>query len=118
MLAPLDTAKLERDLKAARAAGLDSVAIVLLHGYRFPQHEIEAAEIARSLSFKQVSVSHRVLPLPKLVIRGDTTLADAYLSPVLDRYVASVRRGLDVLGTPLKGWLSLQTCSSNAPSGD
>ena len=49
---------------------------------------------ARS-AFKQVSVSHRVLPLPKLVVRGDTTLADAYLSPVLDRYVASVRRGLD-----------------------
>src|SRR5262245_28046742 len=66
VLAPLDTAQLERDLTAARAAGLDSVAIVLLHGYRFPQHEIAAAEIARSLSFKQVSVSHRVLPLPKL----------------------------------------------------
>ena len=100
VLAPLDTAKLEHDLTAARAAGLDSVAIVLLHGYRFPQHEIAAADIARSLSFKQVSVSHRVLPLPKLTVRGDTTLADAYLSPVLDRYVASVRRGLDVLGGP------------------
>src|SRR5262245_35763136 len=100
VLAPLDTAKLERDLTAARAAGLDSIAIVLLHGYRFPQHEIAAAEIARSLSFKQVSVSHRVLPLPKLIVRGDTTLADAYLSPVLDRYVASVRRGLDALGGP------------------
>ncbi|HWN37872.1 MAG TPA: hydantoinase/oxoprolinase family protein, partial [Gammaproteobacteria bacterium] len=100
VLAPLDAAKLERDLLAARAAGFDSVAIVLLHGYRFPQHEIAAAEIARALSFKQVSVSHRVLPLPKLVVRGDTTLADAYLSPVLDRYVASVRRGLDALGGP------------------
>jgi 5-oxoprolinase (ATP-hydrolysing) len=100
VLVPLDTAKLERDLTAARAAGLDSVAIVLLHSVRFPQHEIAAAEIARSLSFKQVSVSHRVLPVPKLVVRGDTTLADAYLSPVLDRYVASVRRGLDGLGGP------------------
>ncbi len=91
---PLDAAKLRADLEAARAAGLDSAAIVLLHGYRFPQHELAAEAVARSLGFKQVSVSHRVLPLPKLVVRGDTTLADAYLSPVLDRYVASVRRGL------------------------
>jgi 5-oxoprolinase (ATP-hydrolysing) len=91
---PLDAAKLRADLAAARAAGLDSAAIVLLHGYRFPQHELAAEAVARSLGFKQVSVSHHVLPLPKLVVRGDTTLADAYLSPVLDRYVASVRRGL------------------------
>ncbi len=94
VLEPLDTAKLRADLEAARAAGLDSVAIVLLHGYRFPQHELAAAALARAAGFRQVSVSHRVLPLPKLVVRGDTTLADAYLSPVLDRYVASVRRGL------------------------
>ncbi|HSC16098.1 MAG TPA: hydantoinase B/oxoprolinase family protein [Gammaproteobacteria bacterium] len=100
VLVPLDTAKLKRDLEAARAAALDSVAIVLLHGVRFPQHELAAAELARSLGFKQVSVSHRVLPLPKLVVRGDTTLADAYLSPVLDRYVASVRRGVGALGGP------------------
>ena len=94
VLQALDAAKLKRDLEAARATGLDSVAVVLLHGYRFPQHEVMAAELARSVGFRQVSVSHRVLPLPKLVVRGDTTLADAYLSPVLDRYVASVRRGL------------------------
>ncbi len=90
---PLDAAHLERELRDARDAGLRSVAIVLLHGYRFPQHEAAAEAIARELGFAQVSVSHRV-PLPKLVVRGDTTLADAYLSPVLDRYVASVRRGL------------------------
>ena len=100
VLEPLDTAKLKRDLSNARAAGIDSVAIVLLHGYRFPQHELECAEVAHALGFRQVSVSHRVLPLPKLVVRGDTTLADAYLSPVLDRYVASVRRGLEALGGP------------------
>ena len=94
VLAPLATDKLRADLTAAHAAGLDSVAIVLLHGYRFPQHELAAEELARSVGFRQVSVSHRVLPLSKLVVRGDTTLADAYLSPVLDRYVASVRRGL------------------------
>jgi 5-oxoprolinase (ATP-hydrolysing) len=100
VLEPLDTAKLKRDLEAARAAGLDSVAIVLLHASSFPQHELAAAEVARSLGFRQVSVSHRVLPLPKLVVRGDTTLADAYLSPVLDRYVASVRRGVAAMGSP------------------
>ena len=91
---PLDSAQLKRDLEHARDAGLRSVAIVLLHGYRFPQHEAAAEAIARELGFAQVSVSHSVLPLPKLVVRGDTTLADAYLSPVLDRYVAGVRRGL------------------------
>jgi 5-oxoprolinase (ATP-hydrolysing) len=95
VLEPLDAMKLRADLAAARAAGLDSAAIVLLHGYRFPQHELAAAAIARSLGFEQVSVSHRVLPLQKLVVRGDTTLADAYLSPVLDRYIGSVRRGLE-----------------------
>lgn len=98
VLEALDRAKLERDLAAAREAGLESAAIVFLHGYRFPQHELAAEEIARSLGFEQVSASHRVLPLPKLVLRGDTTLADAYLSPVLDRYVASVRLGLAARG--------------------
>ena len=100
---PLDTAQLSRDLRAAHAAGLRSVAIVLLHGHRFPQHETAAARIAEEIGFANVSVSHRVLPLPKLVTRGDTTLVDAYLSPVLDRYVASVRRGLSgtLGGAPL-----------------
>ena len=91
---PLDATQLKRELEHARDAGLRSVAIVLLHGYRYPQHEVAAQAIARELGFAQISVSHRVLPLPKLVVRGDTTLADAYLSPVLDRYVASVRSGL------------------------
>jgi 5-oxoprolinase (ATP-hydrolysing) len=101
VVVPLDTAKLYHDLADARAAGLDSVAIVLLHGYRFPQHEVAAAALARELGFSQVSVSHQVLPLPKLVVRGDTTLADAYLSPVVGRYVAGVRRGLDAAaGSP------------------
>jgi 5-oxoprolinase (ATP-hydrolysing) len=99
VLLPLDGVRLERDLATAFAAGLRSVAIVLLHAYRFPQHEAAAANIARAVGFTQVSVSHAVSPLPKLVARGDTTLVDAYLSPVLERYVASLRRGLDgVLG--------------------
>jgi 5-oxoprolinase (ATP-hydrolysing) len=101
VLTPLDAAKLRADLAAAHAAGLRSAAIVLLHGYRFPQHEAAAAALAREIGFTQVSVSHEVLPLPKLVARGDTTLADAYLSPVLDRYVTSVRGGLEAeLGSP------------------
>jgi 5-oxoprolinase (ATP-hydrolysing) len=94
VLTPLDAARLRHDLTAAYEAGLRSVAIVFLHGYRFPQHEAAAAVLAREIGFSQVSVSHELLPLPKLVARGDTTLVDAYLSPVLDRYVRSVRTGL------------------------
>src|SRR5882672_3808398 len=91
----LDEARLRVDLEGVRAGGIRSVAIVLLHGYRFPRHEAAAERVARELGFAQISVSHRVSPLPKLVLRGDTTLVDAYLSPVLGRYVTSVRRGLD-----------------------
>jgi 5-oxoprolinase (ATP-hydrolysing) len=94
VLVPLDVAKLRTDLEDAYAGGLRSVAIVLLHGYRFPGHEAAAAALARAIGFPQVSVSHEVLPLQKLVARGDTTLVDAYLSPVLDRYVGGVRSGL------------------------
>jgi 5-oxoprolinase (ATP-hydrolysing) len=94
VLIALDGQRLGAELAAARAAGLRSVAIVLLHGYRFPAHEAAAERLARAAGFEQVSVSHRVSPLLKLVLRGDTTLVDAYLSPVLRRYVASVRRGL------------------------
>jgi 5-oxoprolinase (ATP-hydrolysing) len=94
VVVPLDAGALRESLDAAHAAGLRSVAIVLLHGYRYPQHERVAGAIAREAGFTQISLSHEALPLPKLVVRGDTTLADAYLSPVLDRYVASVRRGL------------------------
>ena len=95
VLEALDERRLRADLEAAHAAGFRSAAIVLLHAYRHPQHENAAAAIAESVGFTQVSVSHRVSPLPKLVLRGDTTLVDAYLSPVLRRYVASVRRGLE-----------------------
>jgi 5-oxoprolinase (ATP-hydrolysing) len=90
ILLPLDEAALERDLKTARAEGLRSLAIVFMHAYRHPDHERRAAEIARGLGFEQVSVSHEVSPLMKLVSRGDTTVVDAYLSPILRRYVAQV----------------------------
>ena len=65
-----------------------------MHGYRFPQHERALAELARELGFAQVSASHEVSPLMKLVSRGDTTVVDAYLSPILRRYVGQVEREL------------------------
>ena len=86
----LDEAALEQDLTRARADGIAAVAIVFMHAWAFPEHEIRAAAIARRLGFAQVSVSHEVSPLVKLIGRGDTTVADAYLSPVLDGYVASL----------------------------
>ncbi|ROR34229.1 hydantoinase B/oxoprolinase family protein [Inmirania thermothiophila] len=94
VIRPLDREALRAALEAARARGLSAVAICLLHGYRFPAHEAAAAEIAREAGFAQVSVSHRVSPLMKLVPRGDTTVVDAYLSPVLRRYVERVARAL------------------------
>ena len=87
---PLDEAAAEAGLSAAYHNGFRSVAIVLMHGYRYSAHEAAVAEIARRIGFTQVSVSHQVSPLIKLVGRGDTTVADAYLSPVLDDYVQRV----------------------------
>jgi 5-oxoprolinase (ATP-hydrolysing) len=82
----LDEAALAAQLQRAFADGFRSCAIVFLHGYRFVHHEVAAASIARDVGFTQVSVSHRVSPLMKLVPRGDTTVVDAYLSPILGRY--------------------------------
>ncbi|MCP8937048.1 hydantoinase B/oxoprolinase family protein [Alsobacter sp. SYSU M60028] len=90
----LDVAR--RELEAARAAGFDAVAIVFMHAYRYPEHERLVAAIARDIGFAQVSVSHEVSPLIKLVGRGDTTVVDAYLSPILGRYVAQVASELGV----------------------
>ncbi|MGB8182482.1 MAG: hydantoinase B/oxoprolinase family protein, partial [Stellaceae bacterium] len=78
------------DLRAARAAGCNSAAIVFMHGYRYPAHERAVAEVASRAGFTQVSASHAVSPLMKLVSRGDTTVVDAYLSPILRRYVDQV----------------------------
>ena len=90
VLRPLDTAALRRDLEAAYAEGIHSAAVVFMHGYRYPAHEREAGRIAREVGFTQVSISHEVSPLMKLVSRGDTTVVDAYLSPILRRYVDRV----------------------------
>ncbi len=86
----LDLAGARRALDAARTDGIDAIAIVFLHAYRYPAHEQEVAALAREMGFTQVSVSHEVSPLIKLVGRGDTTVVDAYLSPILRRYVARV----------------------------
>ena len=91
---PLDAAAAEAALRAAHADGIRAVAIVLMHGYRYPQHERALADLARAIGFAQVSVSHEVSPLMKLVSRGDTTVVDAYLSPILRRYVDEVERDL------------------------
>ena len=77
-------------LQAAHDEGIRSVAIVFMHGYRFPAHEQAAAELAREIGFTQISTSHETSPLMKLVSRGDTTVVDAYLSPLLRRYVDQV----------------------------
>ena len=90
-----DLESLEQDLRQAHRSGLRSVAVVCLHGHLFPEHERRAADLARRVGFSQVSVSSEASPLMKLVSRGDTTVADAYLSPVLDRYVAAVSARLD-----------------------
>ena len=94
VLLPLDEQSAEAAMLSLRRAGFDSLAIVLMHGWAYPAHEARLAELARGLSFAQVSVSHEVAPLIKFVSRGDTTVADAYLSPVLRRYVDRVVAGL------------------------
>lgn len=94
VLRPLNEDAARRDLQAACDVGFRAVAIVLLHGFRFTDHEARVAAIAREIGFTQVSVSHEVSPLMKLVGRGDTTVVDAYLSPILRRYVDQVSGAL------------------------
>ena len=95
LVLPLDAERAKRDLQAAYAEGYRSVAIVFMHGYRYTEHERRVAELAAEVGFPQISVSHRVSPLMKLVGRGDTTVVDAYLSPILGRYVGQVASELD-----------------------
>ncbi|KIG14118.1 5-oxoprolinase [Enhygromyxa salina] len=94
VLQPLDPAQIRAALAPARALGIEAIAIVLMHGWRFPAHEQAVAKIARELGFSQVSVSHQVSPLAKLIGRGDTTVVDAYLSPILRGYVGRVAKAL------------------------
>ncbi|MEK9945887.1 MAG: hydantoinase B/oxoprolinase family protein [Alphaproteobacteria bacterium] len=83
----LDEETVRRGLQDAYDAGIRAAAVILMHGYRYPAHEARIGAIAREIGFTQVSVSHEVSPLMKLVSRGDTTVVDAYLSPILRRYI-------------------------------
>ena len=94
VLAPLDLPAAEAVLREAYADGIRSVAIVLMHGYRHPRHELALADLARAIGFVQVSTGYETSPLMKLVGRGDTTVADAYLSPLLRRYIDQVAEEL------------------------
>ena len=96
---PLDADALQGELARALADGITSVAIVFMHAYAHPAHERQAAALARAAGFAQVSVSHEVSPLIKIVGRGDTTVADAYLSPILRRHVERVAQALSTGST-------------------
>jgi 5-oxoprolinase (ATP-hydrolysing) len=89
---PLDPSALARELREAYDCGIRACAIVFLHAYRFPAHELAAGSVAGDVGFTQISMSHQVSPLMKLVPRGDTTVVDAYLSPILRRYVDQLAR--------------------------
>lgn len=93
-LVPLDDDDARKQLVAAVDSGFQSCAIVLMHGYKFPHHEQRLAELAKSVGFTQISVSHETSPLVKLIGRGDTSVADAALSPILRRYVDQVAKEL------------------------
>ncbi len=89
-LIPLNTQSLIPQLQAAYDSGIRACAIVLMHGYRYPKNEQNISTLAFDIGFVQISVSHKISPLMKLISRGDTTVVDAYLSPILHRYVEQI----------------------------
>ena len=93
-LQPVNQDEVRQDLQTIFNSGIRSCAIVMMHSYRYPNHELEVAKIAEEIGFTQISISHRVSPLIKFVSRGDTTVVDAYLSPILRRYVEKVKNNL------------------------
>ena len=126
--AELDEGEVRRTLEALLADGFRSLAIVFMHAWKYPAHEAQAAALARRMGFAQVSVSHEVSPLVKLVGRGDTTVVDAYLTPILRRYVEQVAGDLGVADDPsrlprIKSGVAPQDeevgeASPNAPHGE
>ncbi|MEO1065792.1 MAG: hydantoinase B/oxoprolinase family protein [Pseudomonadota bacterium] len=98
VIRPIDLDAVRSNLEAAYASGLRSVAIAYMHAYLNPEHEIATAKIAKDVGFTQVSTSHETSKLIKLIGRGDTTVVDAYLSPILRRYIDQVANALDVKG--------------------
>ncbi len=95
ILVPLDKQRARQQLQAVYDAGFRSIAIVLMHAWRYPAHEEILRDLADEIGFPQISVSHQVSPLMKIVGRGDTTVVDAYLSPLLRRYVKQVASGIN-----------------------
>jgi 5-oxoprolinase (ATP-hydrolysing) len=93
-LIPLNLTQIKTDLQRVYQIGISSCAIVFMHSYRYPEHENKVAKIAQKIGFTQISVSHQISSLFKLVARGDTTVVDAYLSPILRRYVDQVSNQL------------------------
>ncbi|MDG6243922.1 MAG: hydantoinase B/oxoprolinase family protein [Methanolobus sp.] len=98
-LLALDTDNARKELERVFKKGIRSLAIVLMHAYRYPQHELQLREIAESIGFTQISLSHEVSPLMKLISRGETTVVDAYLSPVLRTFIdmisSTLKEGAD-----------------------
>ena len=94
VLTPLDEVQVLQSLKIAFQDGFRSVAVAFMHGYKFHDHELRVGQLARQVGFDQVSLSHQASPLVKLVSRGDTAVVDAYLSPLLRRYVKQVQQAL------------------------
>lgn len=98
----LDNEQARRELERIYSAGIRSVAIVLMHAYRYPEHELRLREIAKEIGFTQISLSHEVSPLMKLISSGETTVVDAYLSPVLKRYIDMIASTLEAGGSNTK----------------
>ena len=93
-----EESRLVNELQTAYLQGIRACAIAFLHSYRYPKHEQQVAAIARQVGFTQISASHQVSPLVKWVSRGDTTVVDAYLSPVLRRYIDRIEKALSTAG--------------------
>jgi 5-oxoprolinase (ATP-hydrolysing) len=105
VLKSMDCSRLKERLIEARKEGFDSIAIALMHSYKNPEHELKLEQLVRDMGFESISTSHKLSPLPRLVPRTDTTLIDAYLSPILKRYIGQVEQSL--------GAASLQFMQSN-----
>ncbi|MFM6195655.1 MAG: hydantoinase B/oxoprolinase family protein [Planktothrix sp.] len=112
-LTPVNLAILKPQLEQVYQTGIRSCAIVLMHGYRYPQHEQKIAALAQEIGFTQISVSHQISPLMKLVCRGDTTVVDAYLSPILKRYINQVASQLNSNPNLSKDAIKLMFMQSN-----
>ncbi len=113
----LDIESVKPLIEQAKRDGIEAVAIVFMHAWKFPEHEQAVARLCRNIGFPQLSVSHEVSPLVKLVGRGDTTVVDAYLSPILSRYVSQVAEELGIAQTlisPLVGEMSAKPTEGGA----